>query len=74
MAEVKSKELDWQEYEAVTKYIYENLGAADGIKIKGYGRNFRVKGKTGEKYQVDDPVYLCRQPVGDKNKDDDEFA
>lgn len=53
MAIDESKELDWKEYEAVTKYIYENLGAENGIKIKGYGRNFRVTGKSGEKYQID---------------------
>jgi hypothetical protein len=59
-----SKDLDWQEYEAVTKYIYENLGAKNGIKIKGYGRNFRVTGKSGEKYQID---VLTEQLDGDNS-------
>ncbi|MDN3581402.1 hypothetical protein [Mucilaginibacter flavus] len=31
-------ELDWKEYEAITQYIYEVLGAQDGVKVKGYAR------------------------------------
>jgi len=46
-------ELDWEEYEAITKYIYEALGARDGIKVKGYGRNFKVEGKSGLQHQID---------------------
>ncbi|MNJ87510.1 Restriction endonuclease [compost metagenome] len=48
-----SKDLDWQEYEAVTKYIYEMLGAQYGIKVVGYGRDCKVEGKSGVKHQVD---------------------
>jgi hypothetical protein len=35
MKDEDSKELTWQEYEAVTRYIYETLGAEYGIKVKG---------------------------------------
>jgi hypothetical protein len=47
------KDLDWQEYEAVTKYIYEILGVQYGIKVIGYGGENRVQGKSGVKHQVD---------------------
>lgn len=46
-------ELDWEQYEAITKYIYASLGAQYGIKVKGYGRKFKVKGKSGVDHQVD---------------------
>lgn len=48
-----TEELDWQEYEEVTKYIYENLGAKKGIQIKGYGKDCKLEGKSGVKHQVD---------------------
>jgi hypothetical protein len=47
------KDLDWQEYEAVTKYIYEILGAQYGIKVIGYGGDNKIQGKSGVKHQVD---------------------
>lgn len=43
----------WQEYESITKYIYEALGAKYGIKVKGYGSSCKVKGKSGVLHQVD---------------------
>lgn len=46
-------ELDWEEYEAITKYIYGALGAQYGVKVKGYGRNCKIKGKSGVEHQVD---------------------
>jgi len=46
-------ELNWEEYEAITKYIYEALGAQYGIKVKDYGRKCKVKGKSGVEHQVD---------------------
>ncbi len=46
-------ELDWEEYEVITRYIYESLGAQDGIKVKGHGRNCNVKGKSGVEHQID---------------------
>jgi len=46
-------ELNWEEYEAITKYIYEALGSQQGVKIKCYGRNCKVKGKSGLQHQVD---------------------
>jgi hypothetical protein len=46
-------ELDWEEYEAITKYIYGALGVQYGIKVIGYGRNCKIKGKSGLEHQVD---------------------
>jgi hypothetical protein len=46
-------ELDWEEYEAITKYIYGALGAQYGIKVKGHGRNCKVKGRSGLHHQID---------------------
>lgn len=46
-------ELNWEEYESVTKYIYETLGEQYGIKVIGYGRDFKVKGKSGITHQID---------------------
>lgn len=48
-----SKDLDWKEYEAITKYIYMVLGAEYGIKVKAYGKDCKVQGKSGVKHQVD---------------------
>lgn len=49
----KTEELDWQEYEKITKYIYQSLGAKGGIQIKGYGKDCKLEGKSGVKHQVD---------------------
>ncbi|MGF7072882.1 restriction endonuclease [Mucilaginibacter sp. R-33] len=46
-------EIDWKEYEAITQYIYGALGAHEGIKIKGYGRNCKVIGKSSVEHQID---------------------
>lgn len=46
-------ELDWEEYEAITQYIYGALGAQDGIKVRGYGRNCKIVGKSTVEHQVD---------------------
>lgn len=46
-------ELDWEEYEAITKYIYQAMGEKYGIKVIGHGRNCRVRGKSGATYQID---------------------
>jgi len=46
-------EINWKDYEAITKYIYESLGAQYGIKVKGYGNNFNLEGKSGIKHQID---------------------
>lgn len=53
MENTGSKELDWAEYEAITKYIYEVLGMQYGIKVIGHGRENWVQGKSGVKHQVD---------------------
>ncbi|MEM6719629.1 MAG: restriction endonuclease [Bacteroidota bacterium] len=45
--------LDWKEYEAITKYIYETLGKESGVTILGYGNNCKVKGKSGVNHQID---------------------
>lgn len=46
-------ELDWKEYEAITQYIYGALGAQYNIKVKAYGRDCKIKGKSGVEHQVD---------------------
>ncbi|UPZ35311.1 restriction endonuclease [Sphingobacterium sp. PCS056] len=46
-------DLNWEEYEAITKYIYEALGVEYGIKVLGFGRTSKVKGRSGVKHQVD---------------------
>ena len=48
-----SKDLDWKSYEEITKYIYNVLGAEYGIKVKAYGKDCKVQGKSGVKHQVD---------------------
>lgn len=53
MAVDNNKELDWQEYEAVIKHIYEMMGAGYGIRVRDYGRDCWVTGKSGVKHQVD---------------------
>lgn len=59
----QKNELDWEEYEAITKYIYGALGEKYGIKVVGYGRNCKVKGKSGVSYQID---VLTEQSDGEK--------
>jgi Restriction endonuclease len=60
----ENSQLDWEEYEAITKYIYEALGKQYGIKVVGYGRNCRVTGKSGATYQID---VLTEQSDGEKS-------
>lgn len=45
--------LDWKEYEAITKYIYETLGKEYGVTIVGYGHKCKVQGKSGNFHQID---------------------
>lgn len=47
------QDLSWQDYETVTKYIYEMLGVQYGIKVISFGKNSKVKGKSGIMHQVD---------------------
>ncbi|WP_121811306.1 restriction endonuclease [Mucilaginibacter kameinonensis] len=56
-------ELSWEDYEAITQYIYGALGEQDGVKVIGYGRNCKVKGKSGVIYQID---VLTEQSDGEK--------
>lgn len=48
-----NNEINWQEYEAITKYIYESLGAQYGVKAIGYGRDNKITGESGVKHQID---------------------
>jgi hypothetical protein len=48
-----NKGLNWQEYEKVTKYLYEMLGTQYGIKVVSYGKDSKVQGKSGVMHQVD---------------------
>jgi hypothetical protein len=59
----QKNELDWEEYEAITRYIYGGLGEKYGIKVVGYGRNCKVKGKSGATYQID---VLTEQSDGER--------
>lgn len=63
MAEDNDIALDWKDYEEITRYIYEMLGAGYGIKIKSYGTKSKVLGKSGVKHQID---VLTEQIDGDK--------
>jgi hypothetical protein len=47
------KNLNWKEYEFITKYIYEALGKEHGVKVEGYGNTCKVEGKSGVKHQID---------------------
>jgi hypothetical protein len=49
-------ELDWEEYETITKYIYGMMGDKYGIKVIGHGRNCKITGKSGATYQIDVPT------------------
>jgi hypothetical protein len=49
----KANNLDWKQYEAIAKYIYETLGRQSGVKIKGYGSTCKVTGKSGVAHQID---------------------
>jgi len=53
MKDDKDSDLSWQEYEAITRYIYETLGAEYGIKVKGYGKDCKVTGKSTVTHQID---------------------
>jgi hypothetical protein len=45
--------MDWKQYEAITKYIYETLGKDYGVKIMCHGGNCKVRGKSGVSHQID---------------------
>ncbi|MBB1643887.1 restriction endonuclease [Sphingobacterium sp. UME9] len=49
----KTPEINWKDYEAITKYVYESLGAQYGIKVLGYGNACKLKGKSGVMHQID---------------------
>ncbi|WP_299114539.1 restriction endonuclease [uncultured Winogradskyella sp.] len=50
---MRKNSLDWKEYEAITKYIYETLGKEFGVTILGYGNTCKVTGKSGNTHQID---------------------
>jgi hypothetical protein len=56
-------DLNWEDYEAITQYIYGALGEQQGIKVIGYGQNCKVKGKSGVNHQID---VLTEQQDGGK--------
>lgn len=45
--------MKWEEYEDITKQIYETLGKNTGVKIECHGRKCKVKGKSGVIHQID---------------------
>ena len=50
---MRENNLDWKEYEAITKYIYETLGKEFGVTIVGYSNDCKVQGKSGNFHQID---------------------
>jgi hypothetical protein len=60
----KINNLDWKIYESITKYIYETLGNEPGVKIEGWGRSCKVRGKSGINHQID---VLTSQSDGTRN-------
>src|SRR5437868_11506271 len=61
----QATEINWEEYEAITKYIYGALGEQHGIKVIGCGRSCTVKGKSGVTHQID---VLTEQSDGEKTR------
>lgn len=45
--------MDWKTYESITKYIYETLGSATGVKVLGHGHTCKLTGKSGVDHQID---------------------
>ena len=45
--------MEWEEYEQVTKNIYETLGKGSGVSIECHGKNCKVTGKSGVEHQID---------------------
>jgi len=45
--------LDWKSYEELVKDIYEQLGKATGVKILGFGKDCKYKGKSQVEHQID---------------------
>lgn len=45
--------LDWENFEEVVKNIYKRFGKDKGVKIEGYGRTCKCKGKSGVEHQID---------------------
>ena len=50
---MRKNSLDWKEYEAITKYIYETLGKEFGVTILSYGNSCKISGKSGNTHQID---------------------
>ena len=50
---LEANNLDWKQYETITKYIYETLGKESGVKVKCYGCSCKVTGKSGLSHQID---------------------
>ena len=45
--------MDWESYEHMVKYIYEQLGKLDGVKILCSGSDCKAMGKSGVNHQID---------------------
>ena len=45
--------MNWESYEDMVKYIYEQLGKLDGVKILCSGSDCKVMGKSGVNHQID---------------------
>ncbi len=45
--------MDWQEFEAVVRWIYEMMGKRLGVEVLCYGAKCRHLGKSGVNHQID---------------------
>ena len=45
--------MDWESYEDMVRYIYEQLGRLDSVKILCSGSDCKVMGKSGVNHQID---------------------
>lgn len=45
--------MEWKEYEEITKYIYETLGETSGVKIECFGNDCKITGKSNVIHQID---------------------
>ena len=45
--------MTWEEYEEVTKYIYETIGKEKGVTIECFGNDCKVTGKSTVRHQID---------------------
>lgn len=50
---MKQQNINWKDYENITKYIYETLEKEYNVIIECHGANCKITGKSGLKHQID---------------------